>query len=97
MYALRRQNIRPQQTFERLTPRTQESPRELARQSKAKRKKAPQSEANMCRRKCNPQKILILHRTPNNAQNSENKLGVALSYLERKKDVSLNVFFFFKI
>ena len=44
MNALRRQNIRPQQTFERWTPRTQESPRELARQS----------EANVCRRrKCN--------------------------------------------
>ena len=41
------QNIRPQQTFERWTPRTQESPHELARQSEAKRKQAPQSEANV--------------------------------------------------
>ena len=51
MNALRRQNIRAQQTFERLTPRTEESPRELARQSEAKRKQAPQSEANVCRRR----------------------------------------------
>ena len=47
MNALRRQNVRPQQTFERWTPRTQESPHELARQSEAKRKQAPQSEANV--------------------------------------------------
>ena len=46
-------NRRPQQTFERWTPRTQESPRELARQSEAKRKQAPQREANVCRHKCN--------------------------------------------
>ena len=51
MNALRRQNIRAQQTFERLTPRTEESLRELARQSEAKRKQAPQSEANVCRRR----------------------------------------------
>ena len=51
MNDLRRQNSRPQQTFERRTPRTHESPRELARQSKAKRKQAPQSEANVCRRR----------------------------------------------
>ena len=45
--------------FERWTPRTQESPRELARQSEANRKQAPQSEANVCRRrKC------ILKKTP---------------------------------
>ena len=44
-------NIRPQQTFERCTPRTQESPHELARQSEAKLKQAPQSEANVCRRR----------------------------------------------
>ena len=35
MNALRRQNSRPQQTLERRTPRTQESPRELVRQSEA--------------------------------------------------------------
>ena len=73
--ALRRQNIRPQQNFERWTPRTQESPLELARQSEAKRKQAPQSEANVCRRRriCNLQKTSlinctghpIMHRTPN--------------------------------
>ena len=74
MNALRRQNIRPQQTFERWTPRTQESPHELARQSEAKRKQAPQSEANVCRRrKCNLKKTSlinctghpIMHITPN--------------------------------
>ena len=45
---------RPQQqlTFERWTPRTHES-RELVRQSEAKRKQVPQSEANVCRHKCN--------------------------------------------
>ena len=54
MNALRRQNIRPQQTIERWKQRTQESPRELASQSETKRKEAPQSEANVCRqRKCN--------------------------------------------
>ena len=47
MNHLRRQNSRPQQPFERWTPRTHESPRELARQSEAKRKQAPQSEANV--------------------------------------------------
>ena len=75
MNALRRQNIRPQQIFERWTPRTQESPHELARQSEAKGKQAPQSEANVCRRrrKCNL----------NNAQNTQHKLGLAFSYLER--------------
>ena len=52
MNALRRQNIRPQQTFERWTPRKQESPHELARQSEPKRKQAPQSEVNVCRHKC---------------------------------------------
>ena len=35
------------------TPRTQESPHELARQNEAKRKQAPQSEANVCRRRKN--------------------------------------------
>ena len=50
MNALRRQNITPQQTFEKWTPRTQESPHKLARQSEAKRKQAPQSEVNVCRR-----------------------------------------------
>ena len=57
MNALRRQNIRPQQTFERWTLRTQESPRELVCQSEAKRKQAPQSEASVCRQwKCNLKK-----------------------------------------
>ena len=42
MNDLRRQNSKPQQTFERWTLRTYESPRGLARQSEAKRKQAPQ-------------------------------------------------------
>ena len=49
MNDLRRQNSRPQQTFERWTPRTHESPRELARQSEVKRKQAPQTDASVCR------------------------------------------------
>ena len=81
------QNITPQQTFERWTPRTQESLHELPRQSEAKRKQAPQSEANVCqrRRTCNLEKSLPykLHRTPNNAQNTQHKLGIAFLYLER--------------
>ena len=73
MKALRRQNSRSQQTFERLTlyegriadlrkrlmnteDTRLESPRELARQSQAKRKQALQSEANVCRHKCNLKK-----------------------------------------
>ena len=35
-------------------PRTQESPQELARQSEATRKQAPQSEANVCRQQKSP-------------------------------------------
>ena len=70
---VRRQNSRPQQTFERWTPTTHESPRGLGRQSEAKRKQAPQSEANVCRHKCNLKKTSlinctrhpIMHRTPN--------------------------------
>ena len=58
MNVLRRHNSTPQQTFER-----HESPRELARQSEAKRKQASQSEVNMCRHKCNLKKprLLIAH------------------------------------
>ena len=51
MYALRRQIA---------APRTHELPRELARQSEAKRKQAPQSEANVCRHKCNLKKPRLL-------------------------------------
>ena len=49
-----------QQKFERWTPRTHESPRELARQNEAKRKQAPQTEANVCRNKCNLKKRAFL-------------------------------------
>ena len=50
MYALRRQIV---------ASRTNESPRELARQSEAKRKQLPQSEANVCRHKCNLEKTSL--------------------------------------
>ena len=49
-----------QQKFERWTPRTHESPRELPRQNEAKRKQAPQTEANVCRNKCNLKKRAFL-------------------------------------
>ena len=75
MNALRRQNIRPQQTFERWMPRTHETTRELARQSETKRKQALQRDANVCRRrrKCNLKMTSLInftghpirHRTPN--------------------------------
>ena len=62
---------------------------ELARQSEAKRRQAPQSEANKCRRRrtCNLEKNLPykLHRKPSNAQNTQHKLEVAFSYLERNQ------------
>ena len=87
MNALRRQNSRPQQTFERWMPRTHESPRELACQSEAKRKQVPQSEANVCQRwrRMQSRKNLpyYLHRTPNNAQNTQHKSGVAFEVQER--------------
>ena len=74
MNALRRQNSRPQQTFERLTPKTYESPRELGRQS----------DANVCRHSGNLKKPRLIDCTenPNNAQNTQKKLGVAFWFLE---------------
>ena len=60
-------------------------PHELVRQSEAKRKQAPQSEANVCRRrrhKCKKTSVInctghpTMHSTPNT-------LGVAFSYLKR--------------
>ena len=48
MYALRRfSTLLKDELFKKT--RTHELPRELARQSEAKRKQAPQSEANVCR------------------------------------------------
>ena len=46
-------------------PRAQESPQELSRQSEAKRKQEPQSEANACRRrrKCNLKKTSLFNCT----------------------------------
>ena len=50
MYALRR--VSTLLKDERFTKtRTHELPRELARQSEAKRKQVPQKEANVCRRR----------------------------------------------
>ena len=60
MNGLRRQNSRPQQTFERRTPRTHESPRELEPQSETKREQEPQNEANVCPHKCNHKKPPLL-------------------------------------
>ena len=54
----------------------------LVRQREAKLKQAPQSKANVCRRqqrKCNHKKPPLLI-----AQDTQHKLGVAFSYLERK-------------
>ena len=61
---------------------------ELARQSEAKLKQAPESEENVCRRrrtKMKSQKNLPywLHRSANNAQNTQHKLGVAFEVWER--------------
>ena len=60
MNALQRQNSRPQQKFGRWTPRTHESPHELMHQYEAKRKQAPQSEANVCWYKYNLKKPCLL-------------------------------------
>ena len=65
MNDLRRQSSRPQQTFERWTPRKHELPNELARQSEAKRKQAPQREANVCRRRMQSASAFILSGSPN--------------------------------
>ena len=95
MNDLRRQNSRPQQTFESWTPRTHESLSELARQSDAKRKQGPQSEANVCRRRrrCNLEKtsLINLHRTANNTETTQHKVGVAFSYLERNNYSQISV------
>ena len=55
MYALRRQIA---DLSKRLKDKD-ESPRELARQSEAKRKQSPQSETNVCRHKCNLEKTSL--------------------------------------
>ena len=79
MNALRRQNSRPKQTFERWTPRTHESSCELVRQ------KAPQSEANVCRHKCNLQKPrLLIAQDTQECTEHPTEIRVACSCLERK-------------
>ena len=45
---------------------------------------APQSEANVCRHKCNLRKSRLLI-----AQDTQQKLGVAFSYLERITDAAV--------
>ena len=55
-----------------------ESPRELERQIEAQRMVAPKSGANVCRHKCNLKKSRLLI-----AQDTQQKLTVAFSYLER--------------
>ena len=77
--------LRRQQTFERWTPRTHESPRELARQSEVKRKQAPQIEANVCRHKCNLKKPSFINYTGHPIMHIQQKLVVSFSCLERNK------------
>ena len=103
------QNIRPQQTFERWTPRTHELTRELAHQSEAKRKQAPQSEANVCRRRrtCNLEKTSLInctghpitHRTPNTNYGLRSRTTVfrlpCYSYFKNKRLSLLNASYLF--
>ena len=71
-------NSRPQETFEKWTPRTLESPHDLARQCEAIRKQSPQIKANVCRHKCmleqnplyNCTGQSIMQRTPNTNYNA---------------------------
>ena len=80
MHALRRQTA---DLRKRLKDKD-ESPRELARQSEAKRKQSPQSEANVCRHKCNLEKTSlinctghpIMQRTPTHRTSSWKSLPV---------------------
>ena len=53
-----------------------ESPHELARQSEAKRRQAYNLEKTSLRKG---------HRAPNNAQNTQHKLGIAFAYLKRNE------------
>ena len=66
---------------------THETPRELARQSETKGKQALQNEAKVSTTTKMQSKNNLpyeLHRTPSKAHNTEHKLGIAFSYLERK-------------
>ena len=73
MYALRRQIADLSKRLKDEHREHTKSPREFARQNEAKRKQPPQSEANVCRPKCNLEKASlinckgrpIMHRTPN--------------------------------
>ena len=58
--------------------RRQEAPRELEHKREAKHMLAPQSEANVCQHKCSLKKSRLLI-----AQDTQQKLGVAFSYLKR--------------
>ena len=91
MSSLRRQNSSPQQTFERWTSRTHESPWVSA-------SKWGKTEASVSKRgKCVSTQMqsqdprLLIAQEPNNAQNAQQKLGVAFSYLERQKQLRLQL------
>ena len=63
----------------------------LPRQSEAKLKQAPQSEANVCRRRRTKMQSQIKHplliaQVTQNAQNTQHKLGVAFEVRERNNN-----------
>ena len=75
-----------------------ESQSELARQSEAKRKQAPQSEANVCRprrrrRTQSPKKPpLLIAQDTHECTEHQHKLEVAFSYLERNNELELKFY-----
>ena len=71
--ALRRQQEKDEKRFTKTLTHDHESPRELARQTKVQRALAP-----VCWQKCNLKKSRLLI-----AQDTQQKLGVAFSYVER--------------
>ena len=84
MNALRREIAHLSKRLEDERKRKHESPRELTRQSEAKRRQSPQSEANVCRHKCNLEKTSlinctghpIMQRTPTHRTSSWKSLPV---------------------
>ena len=92
MYALRRFSKRlKDERFTKTEYKTSANAWMRTNHHVSKRKQAPQSEANVCRRrrqmKSRKNLPYWLHRTPNNAQNTQHKIGVAFSYLERNNCV----------
>ena len=75
---IRRRSRKDEQRFMKTGKHDHESPRELERQIEAQRMVAPKSGANVCRHKCNLKKSRLLI-----AQDTQQKLRVAFSYLER--------------